>query len=79
MTATIEILSLDEIDLEGTPPCQVKYGSGCCGKPSACRVKWTCGNCDVTEIVFICARDRDRWMQLWCTLCWTPATPYVLT
>lgn len=51
MTVTVE---MEDIDLTGSPPCQIITGRGkCCGKPAAHRVLSVCPACGPRRI-FIC-------------------------
>jgi hypothetical protein len=58
--ATIEVVDLEDLVCEGSPPCEtllLKWAQGTettCGKPSTYRVKTTC-SCGKVRIRFLCA------------------------
>ena len=52
---TVEVISLEGIDLEGAPPCEmVKPGRKLCGAPSVMRVRVSCA-CGEVRLRFVCA------------------------
>lgn len=51
---TLEVVSLEGIDLDGTPPCEMTIpGRKLCGKPSFMRVQVTC-SCGTVRLRFVC-------------------------
>lgn len=76
MSTVLEVLPLEGVDLEGSPPCECMLSNGhICGKPSDYRLISSCGGCLNTVTGFACApcwdyirpyiNPRD-WMCRWC-------------
>jgi hypothetical protein len=59
MSTVLEVISLEGIDMEDTPPCQVYqvYMGRNCNAPSAFRVRSEC-SCGHTDILFVCGRCK---------------------
>jgi hypothetical protein len=71
-----EIITLEGIDLDNTPPCEVvefpsPWGWRFCGKPSAYRILSACPSCG-THRLFACQGCQDQLLQGTgqCTRCW---------
>ena len=74
MTSTlIEVVSLDGIDLESTPPCDALTPfPGKCGKPSGFRALSVCHACQHRSVIFMCAYCHEAIItgQAACAGCW---------
>ncbi len=55
----LEIEPIENIDLEGTPPCEILIWWSRCGKPSAFRIRGTCP-VHGSGVAFMCAACRQR-------------------
>jgi hypothetical protein len=72
MSTTLEIIPLEGLDLEGTPPCGCLWILRLCGNPSAFRIISTCPACMRRGVLFICHRCHD-WVKgpgAACADCW---------
>lgn len=78
---TINVSPLEGIDLESTPPCEIRVScdsvirddNPACGLPSAARIRFHCNNCDYDETVFVCAACLDEARHgatVACGVCW---------
>jgi hypothetical protein len=64
---TAEELRIEDIDLDGTPPCDINDGYGhVCGRPSSLRVISRCDSCPKAISGFAC------------TPCWSFLRPYIV-
>lgn len=64
MSVITEIIPLDGIDLDGTPPCMTMTGRSIatarvCRERSAFRIITTCGSCGDKQVIFICVSCRE--------------------
>lgn len=70
----IEIIPIEGIDLENTPPCQINNEDNVtkCGAPSVARLRIVCQNCAVTASIFVCQPcvDLMRSGKMSCSRCW---------
>lgn len=76
MSTTLEIVPLEGIDEEGSPPCGTHHPVTLmlCGKPSGFRIFTTCPTCGDSARGFICA-ECQVWIeegQGTCLFCTAP-------
>lgn len=75
----IEVTTLDELDLESVPPCEIVFVNRetkhqfPCGKPSVIRMHMSCGRCSRNSTRFMCQQCYDdlRNSRLSCWYCFT--------
>ena len=70
MSIITEPASIEGIDSENTPPCQMNIREAGtdnpyrpCGLPSALRILSVCGSCGGRDILFLCRRCHDQMIE----------------
>lgn len=67
------IKSLEGIDRENTPPCEIKVwdenGWELCNKPSSVRIKFRCRVCSRSKYMFMCQPHLERRSNIECQGC----------
>jgi hypothetical protein len=58
MSVTLEVITLDGIDVDGSISCITYAGSWHCPNPAEFRIYSACKGCEHTETVFICGECR---------------------